>query len=126
MKKTLSLVALLTAGTLVLAGCNQSTTVENETLTGEAPVIEEESTAKESLDLGELISLIETHFPKSYEYSVFNTTDKLIGDEGKHVYNRMELGYLTPEYSNIVDRKIIASSIEDDMIYTDVEAALDN
>lgn len=82
--------------------------------------------AKTSLDLGELIGLIENHFPKSYEYSVFNMADNMIGDEGRHVYNRMELGYLTPEYSNIVDREVTSSGIEDGMIYTMVKATLDD
>ena len=82
--------------------------------------------AKTSLDLGELIGLIENHFPKSYEYSVFNMADNMIGDEGRHVYNRMELGYLTPEYSNIVDREVTSSGIEDGMIYSNFDVTFDN
>jgi hypothetical protein len=38
----------------------------------------------------------------------------------------MELGYLTPEYPNIVDREVTSSGIEDGMIYTMVKATLDN
>ena len=38
----------------------------------------------------------------------------------------MELGYLTPEYSNIVDREVTSSAIEDGMIYTMVKATLDD
>ena len=45
---------------------------------------------------------------------------------GRHVYNRMELGYLTPEYSNITDREVTSSGIEDGMIYTTVKATLDD
>ena len=118
MKKVLWLIAVLAAWTLILTGCNK-TEVEDET-----PAVE--TAQKQSLDLGELIGLIETHFPKSYEYSVFNMTDNLIGDEWRHVYNRMELGYLTPEYSNIVDREVTSSGIEDGMIYTMVKATLDD
>ena len=118
MKKVLWLIAVLAAWTLILTGCNK-TEVEDET-----PAVE--TAQKQSLDLGELIGLIETHFPKSYEYSVFNMTDNLIGDEWRHVYNRMELGYLTPEYSNITDREVTSSGIEDGMIYTMVKATLDD
>jgi hypothetical protein len=64
MKKVLSLVVLLAACTFVLTGCNKS-----------------EVNTKTSLDLGELIGLIETHFPKSYEYSNFNLSDSLVGVE---------------------------------------------
>ena len=38
----------------------------------------------------------------------------------------MELWYLTPEYSNIVDREVTSSGIEDGMIYTTVKATLDD
>ena len=82
--------------------------------------------AKTSLDLGELIGLIETHFPKSYTFTKYNMTTNESEGEGRHVYNRMELGYLTPEYSNIVDREVTSSGIEDDMIYTMVKATLDD
>jgi hypothetical protein len=53
------------------------------------------------------------------------TTNESEGS-GKHVYNRMELGYLTPEYSNITDREVTSSGIEDGMIYTMVKATLDD
>ena len=119
MKKVLSLIAVLAVWTLILAGCNKSVNINDETT-----VVE--TSQKQSLDLGELIGLIETHFPKSYEYSVFNMTDNLIENEWRHVYNRMELGYLTPEYSNIVDREVTSSGIEDGMIYTMVKATLDD
>jgi len=123
MKKVLWLVAVLAAWILVLSGCNKTENVNEENV-GETPVVE--TAQKQSLDLGELIGLIENHFPKSYEYSVFNMTDNLIEDEWRHVYNRMELGYLTPEYSNIIDREVTSSGIEDGMIYTMVKSTLDD
>jgi hypothetical protein len=61
-----------------LTGCNKTENV-NEEVIEETPVVE--TTEDRSLDLGKLISLIENHFPKSYEYSVFNMADNLIGDE---------------------------------------------
>ena len=81
---------------------------------------------KTSLDLGELIGLIENHFPKSYTFTKFNMTTNESEGSGKHIYNRMELGYLTPEYSNITDREVTSSGIEDGMIYTMVKATLDD
>lgn len=123
MKKVLSLVAVLAVWTLVLTGCNKTENVNEENV-DETPVVE--TAPKQSLDLGELIGLIENHFPKSYEYSVFNRTDNLIEDEWRHVYNRMELGYLTPENTKMIDREVTSSGIEDGMIYTMVKATLDD
>lgn len=123
MKKVLPLVALLAAWTLILTGCEKTENVEE--VIDETGAVEE-TNLKTSLDLGELIWLIETHFPKSYEYSTFNTSDNLIGEEGKHIYNRMEFGYLTPEYSDITDREVVSSGIEDDMIYTLVDVKFED
>ena len=123
MKKVLSLVAVLTVWTLVLTGCNKTENVNEENI-DETPVVE--TAQKQSLDLGELIGLIENHFPKSYEYSVFNRTDNLIENEWRHIYNRMELGYLTPENTKMIDREVTSSGIEDGMIYTMVKATLDD
>ena len=123
MKKVLSLFAVLAAWTLVLTGCNKTENVNEENV-DETPVVEE--TSKTSLDLGELIGLIENHFPKSYTFTKFNKTTNESEGSGKHVYNRMELGYLTPEYSNITDREVTSSGIEDGMIYTMVKATLDD
>ena len=123
MKKVLWLIAVLAAWTLVLTGCNKTENV-NEQNVDETPVVEE--TSKTSLDLGELIGLIETHFPKSYTFTKFNMTTNESEGSGKHIYNRMELGYLTPEYSNITDREVTSSGIEDGMIYTMVKATLDD
>ena len=123
MKKVLSLVAVLTVWSLVLTGCNKTENVNEENI-DETPVVE--TAQKQSLDLGDLIGLIENHFPKSYEYSVFNRTDNLIENEWRHIYNRMELGYLTPENTKMIDREVTSSGIEDGMIYTMVKATLDD
>ena len=78
-----------------------------------------------SLSLEELMNIMENNFPKAYDYSITNIST----NENKkwtHVYTSDELGFLTPEYSNIVDREITSSGIEDDMIYTLVKATLDD
>ena len=123
MKKVLSLVAVLAAWTLVLTGCNKTENVNEENI-DETPVVEE--TSKTSLDLGELIGLIENHFPKSYTFTKFNMTTNESEGSGKHIYNRMELGYLTPENTKMIDREVTSSGIEDGMIYTMVKATLDD
>ena len=123
MKKVLSLVAVLAAWTLVLTGCNKTENV-NEEVIDETPVVEE--TTKESLDMGELIWLIETHFPKSYTYSKFNMTTNESEGEWKYIYDRMEVGFLTPENHHMVDREVTSSGIEDGMIYTLVKATMDD
>ena len=120
MKKVLSLVAVLAAWTLVLTGCNKT---ENVDEVNETPVVEASTT---SLDLGGLISITENNFPKSYTFTKYNMATNESEGEGRHVYNRVELGFLTPEYSNIVDREVTSSGIEDDMIYTMVKATLDD
>ena len=122
MKKVLSLVAVLAVWTLVLTGCNKTENVNEENV-DETPVVE--TTENQSLDLGELISLIENNFPKAYDYSItdLSTNENL---KGTHVYTLDELGFLTPEYSNIVDREVTSSGIEDGMIYTLVKATLDD
>ena len=83
MKKVLPLVALLAAWALVLTWCNKTENVEE--VVEETGAVEE-TNLKTSLDLGELIGLIENHFPKSYEYSQFSIADNLIGEEGNYVY----------------------------------------
>ena len=123
MKKVLSLFAVLAAWTLVLTGCNKTENINEENV-DETPAIE--TAQKESLDLGELIGLIENHFPKSYTFTKFNMTTNESEGSGKHIYNRMELGYLTPENTKMVDREVTSSGIEDGMIYTMVKATLDD
>lgn len=82
--------------------------------------------AKTSLDLGELIGLIETHFPKSYTYTKYNNATNESEGEWKYVYDRMELGFLTPENHHMVDREVTSSGIEDGMIYTEVKGTMDD
>ncbi len=82
--------------------------------------------AKTSLDMGELIWLIETHFPKSYTYTKYNNATNESEGEWKYVYDRMELGFLTPENHHMVDREVTSSGIEDGMIYTEVKGTMDD
>ena len=124
MKKVLSLVAVLAAWTLVLTGCNKNENVNEEVVIDETPVVEE--TTKESLDMGELIWLIETHFPKSYTYTKYNDATNESEGEWRYVYDRMEVGFLTPENHHMVDREVISSGIEDGMIYTEVKGTMDD
>ena len=81
---------------------------------------------KTSLELGDLINIMENNFPKAYTFTKYNMATNESEGEGTHVYTLDELGFLTPEYSNIVDREVISSGIEDDMIYTLVKATLDD
>ena len=80
---------------------------------------------KTSLELGDLINIMENNFPKAYDYSITNISTNE-NKKGTHVYTLDELGFLTPEYSNIVDREVTSSGIEDGMIYTMVKATLDD
>ncbi len=82
--------------------------------------------AKTSLDMGELIWLIETHFPKSYTYTKYNNATNESEGEWRYVYDRMEVGFLTPENHHMVDREVTSSGIEDGMIYTEVKGTMDD
>ena len=79
-----------------------------------------------SLELGDLINIMENNFPKAYTFTKYNMATNESEGEGTHVYTLDELGFLTPEYSNIVDREVTSSGIEDGMIYTMVKATLDD
>ena len=79
-----------------------------------------------SLELGDLINIMENNFPKAYTFTKYNIATNESEGEGTHVYTLDELGFLTPEYSNIVDREVTSSGIEDGMIYTMVKATLDD
>ena len=85
-----------------------------------------EEWAATSLDLEGLINIMENNFPKAYTFTKYNMATNESEGEGTHVYTLDELGFLTPEYSNIVDREVTSSGIEDDMIYTMVKATLDD
>ena len=69
---------------------------------------------------------MENNFPKAYTFTKYNMATNESEGEGRHVYTLDELGFLTPEYSNIVDREVTSSGIEDGMIYTMVKATLDD
>lgn len=126
MKKVLSFVAVLAAWSLVLTGCGNKTENVEEVAIDETPIVEETSNTKTSLDLGDLISITETNFPKSYTFTKYNMATEEREDEGRHVYNRMELGYLTPDHANMIDRKVTESGFEDGIIKTVVEATLED
>ena len=79
-----------------------------------------------SLELGDLINIMENNFPKAYTFTKYNMATNESEGEGTHVYALDELGFLNPEYSNIVDREVTSSGIEDGMIYTMVKATLDD
>ena len=85
-----------------------------------------EEWAATSLDLEGLINIMENNFPKAYTFTKYNMATNESEGEGRHVYTLDELGFLTPEYSNIVDREVTSSGIEDGMIYTMVKATLDD
>lgn len=123
MKKVLSLVAVLAAWTLVLTGCNKTENINEENV-DETPAVE--TAQKQSLDLGDLIWLIETHFPKSYTYTKYNNATNESEGEWRYVYDRMEVGFLTPENHHMVDREVTSSGIEDEMIYTEVKGTMDD
>lgn len=79
----------------------------------------------QSLTIWELIDLIENNFPRAYDYTITNISTNE-SEKWTHVYTLDELWFITPEYSNIIDREVTSSWIEDGMIYTLVKATLDD
>ena len=123
MKRILPLVALLAAWSLVLTWCNKTENVES---VDDGSAVENPVYTNTSLDMWWIISATEKNFPKSYTFSKYNIKENKSLWEGSHKYNRMDLWYLTPENTRIVDREVISSWIEDWMIYTLVKATLDD
>ncbi len=117
MRKILPLVALLAASSLFLTWCNKTEVVDS---VDETPAVYSNT----SLDMWGIISATENHFPKSYTYSKYDFVKSENLWEGSHVYNRMDLWYLTPESEYITDREILSSWIEDWMIYTLMKATM--
>ena len=80
--------------------------------------------AKTSLTDEELEEVIDTHFPKGYTYSVYNTETEE-SNEWEYTYPEdLSHTLLIPIHATMADREIIASSIEDGMIYTDTKLIL--
>ena len=74
--------------------------------------------AKTSLTDEELEEIIDTHFPKGYTYSVYNTETEE-SNQWEYTYPEdLSHTLLIPIHATMADREIIASSIEDGMIYT--------
>ena len=119
MRKILPLVALLAASSLFLTWCNKTEVVDP---VDETPAVYSNT----SLDLWWIISATENNFPKSYTYSKYDFAKSENLWEGSHVYNRMDLWYLTPESEYITDREILSSWIEDWMIYTLMKATMED
>ena len=126
-KTTLWIVALLSIATL--AGCNLNNNNPEENIPEETvevvDTIEEENIdtvlpedAKTSLTDAELEEVIDTHFPKWYTYSVYNedTKESLTWE---YTYPEdLDHSLLLPIHATMASREVIASGIEDGMIYT--------
>ena len=126
-KTTLWIVALLAVATL--AGCNFNNNNPEENISEEnvevVDTIEEENidtvlpeNAKTSLTDAELEEVIDTHFPKGYTYSVYNTETEE-SNEGKYTYPEdLSHTLLLPIHATMASREVTSSWIEDGMIYT--------
>lgn len=74
--------------------------------------------AKTSLTDEELEEVIDTHFPKWYTYSVYNTETEA-SSEWEYTYPEdLDHSLLLPIHATMASREVIASGIEDGMIYT--------
>jgi len=74
--------------------------------------------AKTSLTDEELEEIIDTHFPKGYTYSVYNTKTEE-SNEGEYTYPEdLSHTLLIPIHATMASREVTSSWIEDGMIYT--------
>ena len=74
--------------------------------------------AKTSLTDEELEEIIDTHFPKGYTYSVYNTETEE-SNEGEYTYPEdLSHTLLIPIHATMASREVTSSWIEDGMIYT--------
>ena len=132
-KTTLWIVALLAIATL--AGCNFNNNNPEENIPEEnvevVDTIEEENIntvlpewAKTSLTNEELEEVIDTHFPKGYTYSVYNTETEE-SNQWEYTYPEdLSHTLLLPIHATMASREIVSSWIEDGMIYTDTKLIL--
>ena len=126
-KTTLWIVALLSIATL--AGCNLNNNNPEENIPEETvevvDTIEEENydtvlpeNAKTSLTDEELEEVIDTHFPKGYTYSVYNTETEE-SNQWEYTYPEdLSHTLLIPIHATMASREVTSSWIEDGMIYT--------
>ena len=80
--------------------------------------------AKTSLTNEELEEVIDTHFPKWYTYSVYNTETEE-SNAWEYTYPEdLSHTLLLPIHATMATREVISSWIEDGMIYTDTKVTL--
>ena len=79
----------------------------------------------QSIDMNTYLELIWSHQPDGYTYSIYDEETKETST-WEHENTVDDLGYLTPENHNIIDREITSSGIEDGMIYTIVKSTFDD
>ena len=135
MKRTIGLIAILCAISLILPGCNKSNTpaenpseeTSNQNLDIADYKIDYElpEWVKTSLTSEELDEIAQHNFPKSYTYTSFNKDSDEAIDNGAYIYpDDTSYTLLIPEHATMASREVIDSSIQDGMIYTDTKVTL--
>ena len=74
--------------------------------------------AKTSLTNEELEEVIDTHFPKGYAFSTYNSETSATSDGASTYPEDISHTLLLPEHATMASREVIASGIEDGMVYT--------
>ena len=101
--------------------CQPGDSVEDENIDTVLP-----EWAKTSLTNEELEEVIDTHFPKWYTYSVYNTETEA-SSQWEYTYPEdLDHSLLLPIHATMASREVIASGIEDGMIYTNSKVTLQN
>ena len=124
MKKNLSIMLWLIA-IVLLAGCWNKNPENTETNNQDSSISHTYWTT--SLTNEDLEHIEETLPPLSYDYETWDSEAQAIIDSGKYEAKKWEDNKLTiPEYENMVNREVMSSSIEDDMIYTITKITLED
>lgn len=80
---------------------------------------------KTSLTIEDLDQIDETMFPVSYDYETYKWEDENTSDSGSYTYpENVDHKLLLPIHADVVSREVVSSGIEDGMIYTIVNATL--
>ena len=83
--------------------------------------------AKTSLTVEDLDHIDEVLFPVSYNYEVYKWEDENTSDSWSHTYpSDVDHSLLLPIHADVVSREVVSSNIEDGMIYTTVDATLED
>ena len=121
MKKNI-IVILSLASVILLSGC-WNKKVDNES----SEINSVKTYAKTYLTAEDLDNIEKTNIPLSYKYETRNSDMQSVVNSGNFASSEwQDTKFTIPEYANMVNREIISSGIDGDMIYTVARITLED